>query len=53
MLPIVSVIEAARALNSEVFSAKLEAKVREPPSDLNSEVFSAKLEAELKEPLRP
>src|SRR6266567_1941572 len=51
MLPIVSVIEAAMALKTELFSARLEAKVREPLSDLNTELFSAKLEAKASEPV--
>src|SRR6266567_1456459 len=52
MLPIVSVIEAAMALKTELFSARLEAKVREPLSDLNTELFSAKLEAKDSEPVK-
>jgi hypothetical protein len=52
MLPIVIVIEAARALKIEVFSTKLAAKVREPGRFFKIEVFSTKPAAKVREPLR-
>src|SRR5437867_1966420 len=44
--------EPDRDLNSELFSARLEAEDREPVRDLNSELFSAKPEAKTREPDR-
>jgi hypothetical protein len=52
ILPIVSVIEAAKTLKIEVFSAKLETELSEPLSDLSIEVILARAEAEVSDPLR-
>ena len=53
MFPIVIVIEAARVLKIEVFSAKLEAEVKELARDLKREDTLARLDTELSESLRP
>jgi len=52
MLPIVNVIEAARVLKIEDFSARLEATDNEPVNDLNRETCSTKPEATDNEPVR-
>jgi hypothetical protein len=49
----VSVIESARVLKTEFFSARLEARPSEPLIDLKSEVCSAKDVAIASEPLKP
>jgi len=49
----VSVIESARVLKTEFFSARPETRPSEPLIDLKSEVCLAKDEAMVSEPLKP
>ena len=51
MLPMVIVIEAAKFLRRELFSARFDVKDSDPVRDLKKEAFSRKLDARLREPV--